>query len=81
MEAQDIILLISDDGVGIAPEILETILTGSGTGSSGGTNIAICNTHRRLQILYGPEYGLSYNSAPGSGTEVQIRIPALRTED
>ena len=81
MEAQDIFLLISDDGVGIAPEILETILSGSGTGSSGGTNIAICNTHRRLQILYGPEYGLSYNSAPGSGTEVQIRIPALRTED
>lgn len=78
MEDQDIILLISDDGVGIPPEKLPDIISGTGTGSGKGTNIAVYNTHRRLQILYGKSYGLSYTSQPGQGTEVQIRIPAIK---
>ena len=78
MEDSDIVLLISDDGIGIATEQLATILSGEGASSSGGTNIAVYNTHRRLQILYGPDYGLSYTSNPGHGTEVEIRIPARK---
>ena len=66
------------DGVEISPEILPTILSGNGNSTSGGTNIAIYNTHRRLQILYGPDYGLTYSSKPGHGTEVEIRIPAKK---
>ncbi|MDO4275690.1 MAG: histidine kinase [Eubacteriales bacterium] len=78
MEDEDIVLLISDDGVGISPEKMPTILSGTGQSSSGGTNIAIYNTHRRLQILYGSKYGLQYTSEPEKGTEVQIRIPAQK---
>ena len=71
-------LLISDDGVGIPSEKLSAILSGNGNSTSGGTNIAVYNTHRRLQILYGSDYGLTYSSTPGNGTEVEIRIPAIR---
>ena len=78
MENEDVVLLISDDGVGISPEILSTILSGNGKSQSGGTNIAVYNTHRRLQILYGKNYGLTYSSKPGEGTEVEIRFPAHR---
>ena len=78
MENEDIVLLISDDGVGIAPDKLPVILSGEGTSISGGTNIAIYNTHRRLQVLYGADYGLTYSSDVGKGTEVQIRIPAKK---
>ena len=80
MEDGDIVLLISDDGVGIAPDKLPMILSGEGTSISGGTNIAIYNTHRRLQVLYGADYGLTYSSDVGKGTEVQIRIPAKKDE-
>ncbi|MDO4521571.1 MAG: sensor histidine kinase [Eubacteriales bacterium] len=78
MEGSDIILLISDDGVGMPVEKQKSILTGSGQSASGGTNIAVYNTHRRLQVLYGKDYGLSYHSQSGVGTEVQIRLPAHR---
>lgn len=102
MEDGDIVLLISDDGVGIPPEKLRGILSGADGGEAaagvpsddhgqtpeagrsaarrplGGTNIGIYNTHRRLQILYGTEYGLSYTSEPGRGTDVQIRFPAQK---
>ena len=80
MEAEDIVLLVSDDGVGITDDILSTILTGDGQSRSGGTNIAVYNTHRRLQILYGDRYGLSYSSKPGQGTEVEIHFPAYRED-
>ena len=78
MENENVVLLVSDDGVGIPPEILSTILSGNGNSQSGGTNIAVYNTHRRLQILYGNDYGLTYSSKPGEGTEVEIRFPAHR---
>ncbi|MCD7885815.1 MAG: histidine kinase [Lachnospiraceae bacterium] len=78
MEDEDIVLLISDDGVGMSQETLQNILYGTGPSASGGTNIAIYNTHRRLQILYGSSYGLKYSSTVGKGTDVQIRIPAQK---
>lgn len=78
IEDQDVVLLISDDGVGIPPDKLSDIISGSGAGSGKGTNIAVYNTHRRLQILYGSSYGLSYTSQQGQGTEVQIRLPARK---
>ncbi|WP_334303506.1 sensor histidine kinase [Blautia massiliensis (ex Durand et al. 2017)] len=78
LHIEDTVLLISDDGVGISPEILSTILSGKGKSQSGGTNIAVYNTHRRLQILYGNDYGLTYSSKPGEGTDVEIRFPAHR---
>lgn len=75
-EEKGIVILISDDGVGIAPEVLENILAEKKVTQSGtGTNIAVYNTHRRLQLMYGTEYGLKYSSTPGEGTEVEIRIP------
>lgn len=78
MEDEDIVLLLSDDGVGIDPDILPKFLDGTfHNPQSKGSNVAVYNTHRRLQILYGERYGLSFSSTKGQGTEVQIRIPAI----
>ena len=70
-------LIISDDGVGITDEKLKVILDGNGK-SKTGNNIAIYNTHHRLQILYGMEFGLSYTSELGKGTDVSIKLPAQK---
>lgn len=80
IEDETMVILISDDGVGISEENLKSILSGTGT-SKTGTNIAIYNTHRRLQVLYGEEYGLFYSSTVGVETEVQIRLPAILQQD
>lgn len=74
LEGDTVVILISDDGIGIPPEKLPGILSGEGGGK--GNNIAVYNTHRRLQLLYGPGYGLHYKSEPDKGTEVEIRLPA-----
>lgn len=75
MEKEDLVFVITDDGVGIPPEEIDTILTGAKE-SHAGSNIAIQNTHTRLQMYYGSDYGLTYRSVLGQETSVEIRIPA-----
>ena len=76
MEGMDIVFVISDDGVGIPPEKVPLILDGTYEDGKG-SNIGIYNTHLRLQLLYGKGYGLHYESTPGQGTEVQVRLPGI----
>ena len=76
-EDEDIVFIVSDDGIGVPPEKMETILSGKG-GSSIGSNIGIYNTHKRLQLYYDKSYGLTYRSSETTGTEVEIRIPARK---
>lgn len=76
LDDNDIVFVISDNGIGIPPEKLPLILEGvyeDGRGS----NIGIYNTHHRLKLLYGQQYGLHYESVCGKGTEVQVRLPAV----
>ncbi len=73
-DGSDAVLLVSDDGVGMDDSTLASVLSGENKKTTG-TNIAVFNTHRRLQILFGDSYGLTYRSTYGEGTEVEIRIP------
>ncbi len=75
-EDMDILFTISDTGMGIPAGQLANILDGTGSGS--GSNIGIYNTHLRLQLLYGEAYGLQFQSTYGKGTEVHVRIPAIK---
>jgi two-component system sensor histidine kinase YesM len=78
-EETTLIFVISDDGVGIPQEKMEHLLDGAReTDSSSGSNIGIYNTHRRLQLYYDTQFGLTYRSTPGVETEVEIRIPAKK---
>lgn len=78
-EEDDLQFLISDDGVGMDEEQIALILSGQGS-SEKGSNIGVYNTHRRLQLLFGAEYGLHYESSEGSGTEVTVRIKMKKEE-
>ncbi|MEE8835915.1 MAG: sensor histidine kinase [Eubacteriales bacterium] len=79
-EGSDVVLTVADDGVGIPPEKLKTILTKKPVDSGRGNHIAVYNTHRRLQILYGNGYGLTFRCPESGGTEVEIRLPARLPE-
>ncbi|HCT91622.1 MAG TPA: hypothetical protein DF613_09640 [Lachnospiraceae bacterium] len=75
-EDEDIVFVISDNGIGIPDKKLPSLLDGTYEDGKG-SNIGIYNTHLRLQLLYGKEYGLHYESTWGKGTEVQVKLPAL----
>ncbi|WP_409345210.1 ATP-binding protein [Paenibacillus sp. MBLB4367] len=64
--------VVADDGVGIAPERLKTLLDRADTDESQG--VGLRNINKRLKYEYG--ISLELESEPGRGTKVTIRIPA-----
>lgn len=70
----DCTITVEDDGAGMDPELAEAVLSGRGERSG----IGIANVDQRLRTLYGPEYGLVVETAPGAGTRVTFRVPLSR---
>lgn len=77
LQQEDLIFTVADDGIGIAPEILQNILS-TPAGRSG---IGIKNVHERIQLTFGPGYGLHIESEEDEGTVVTIRLPRNRREE
>ncbi len=65
----NLIFTVSDNGPGIPAEKLGSILTSDSSG------YGIQNVHHRIQLFYGPEYGLHYESRPGEGTMASLTLP------
>ncbi len=76
-ENGEILLSVLDNGMGMAEEEVSLILTDSNRKPSHGSGVGIINVCKRIQILFGKEYGLTIKSEPDEGTEVSIRIPAI----
>lgn len=83
MSDERLILLVSDDGVGMEESVLQQLRNRLKTGGEylltdeKGTHngIAIENINSRLKLLYGESYGLEISSTRGLGTQVEISIP------
>ncbi len=65
---------VEDDGAGIDPEVVRRSLDGSPDGDS----VGLGNVDERLRQVYGDEYGLVVETAPGAGTKVSMRVPKFR---
>lgn len=73
---QTVCIKVMDDGVGMDADTLSKVMSGSIKTS--GSSYGVKNVHARLQLMFGEEYGLSYESKEGEGTCVTIRIPHHR---
>lgn len=62
---------VEDDGVGIDPEQLRSVLAGH----TDGDHVGLRNVDARLRQVYGDEHGLVIETAPGEGTLVTMRVP------
>ncbi|GBG05811.1 putative two-component sensor histidine kinase, partial [Paenibacillus agaridevorans] len=61
---------VVDDGAGMSPERAADIMRRDKEAGYG-----IGNVHERIQLAYGPEYGVTLFSRPGIGTQVVITCP------
>ncbi|WP_424768597.1 sensor histidine kinase [Paenibacillus sp. sgz302251] len=74
---------VIDDGVGMEEERAQQLLEGRKTtafSSTTGTGSGINNVHERIRTLFGESYGLSIDSSPGSGTIVEVALPAKQEQ-
>lgn len=82
-----LLIRVSDDGVGIEQEKLDTLnnklltnsledITESGRDKRGG--IAILNVNNRIKLLFGEEYGIYIQSKKHVGSDVEITLPVIK---
>ncbi|MBW4082431.1 sensor histidine kinase [Paenibacillus sp. S150] len=69
------VFCIEDDGVGMDEDTLRALNTSLRGGADGEMfGIGLRNVNERIRLHYGPSFGLSVSSEPGSGTRVILRI-------
>jgi two-component system LytT family sensor kinase len=62
---------IEDDGVGMDPAELQSMLAGHRDGD----HVGLRNVDARLRQVYGDQHGLVIETAPGEGTLITLRVP------
>ena len=78
LQGDDLLLTVTDDGAGMDAETLARVRARCLHPKVKGANsIGMANVHNRIRLNYGEGYGLSIESAPGIGTTVTLRIPAI----
>ncbi|MBI4941999.1 MAG: histidine kinase [Actinobacteria bacterium] len=65
------LIWVEDDGVGTDPELVRRILAGESEADS----VGLGNVDARLRQVFGDDYGLVVETAPGAGTKVSFRVP------
>ncbi len=77
-----LIIQISDDGIGMKPEVLEKLnrqlnqpVYDSVRLSKNNGGIAIVNVNNRIHLIFGEEYGMSLYSTQGVGTDMVVTLP------
>lgn len=73
MEQDHVILQVADNGMGMTQERLAHLRKAMEREERVGFGISAVN--QRLHLMFGQEYGLSFDSQEGIGTTVTIRIP------
>lgn len=76
-DGDDILMTVSDNGVGMTAEQVEGLLKKERSDSSG---IGIKNVSDRIKIYFGDSYGVKVESEPDAGTKITVRIPKITKE-
>ncbi len=79
-----LVLRVSDDGVGMSEEKLDAVralLKQAPMESSHKAGYGISNVNERIQLSFGRDFGLRFESAPGQGTTVEILHPLIAGEE
>lgn len=83
----DVQFIISDNGMGMKPLMLDFInqklekCLSMETKLSEDEGYGIYNVNERIKLYFGERYGLHYQSEWGQGTEVRILIPQISKEE
>ncbi|WP_342562319.1 sensor histidine kinase [Paenibacillus sp. FSL R7-0345] len=77
MKDRNLIFTIRDNGTGMNERQIGKLYSYLETNEIMGERIGIQNVIYRAKLIYGAGFHFSVNSAPGQGTEIELRIPRL----
>ena len=74
-----LMLQVTDNGLGMSPQIVNSLLTKK-VRSESGSGVGVKNVHDRIQLCFGQGYGLEFESELEEGTTVKIWLPIVRDD-
>ena len=77
IEDEKLYIIVKDDGVGIDKDLLKDLVFNLNEKYNSSDHIGLYNVHKRIELLYGIDYGLEINSEAGKGTEVILVLPEI----
>lgn len=80
-QGDHLVFTVRDNGKGMDPERLayvQRLISGELKDEDAPSGFGLFNVNQRLQLNYGPEYGLLLASEEGEWTEVNVIIPAVK---
>ncbi|MEK0313884.1 cache domain-containing sensor histidine kinase [Cohnella sp. 56] len=84
-DGEELRIVVSDSGKGIAPGLLEQLNRSLASGEAyesagGGSGIGLRNVNSRIRLYFGEQYGLRFVPRD-RGAEVVVRMPSLTVND
>ena len=76
-EDDSLYFTITDNGLGMSEDMVETLLSKDFVPSKKGSGIGAKNVNERIKLYFGSEYGLKVESEPDEGTKITIHLPAV----
>ena len=76
-EDDSLYFTITDNGLGMSEDMVETLLSKDFVSSKKGSGIGVKNVNERIKLYFGSEYGLKVESEPDEGTKITIHLPAV----
>lgn len=73
--ADDLVIVIYDDGIGMQENILNELKDMLKKEVNPSNHIGLYNVHKRIQLMYGKAYGIDIKSEVNEGTVVKIILP------
>lgn len=74
-EESGMCIRVSDDGIGFDPSLVNLDILERADESTRHNHVALANINRRIQLLYGREYGMQITASPGAGADILLTLP------
>jgi two-component system sensor histidine kinase YesM len=81
LEENVLVVSVRDNGNGMSAQALADIFKGEKPEHKGLSRIGLYNVRRRIELSYGPSYGVEVSSVYGEGTVVTLKLPVQQTEN
>lgn len=77
----DVFIEVSDNGMGIPEDKLETLLSDKTRSRGKGSGIGLWNVNQRISLYFKGDYGLKIESELDEGTTVTIHLPKISIDE
>ena len=72
---QDLLVIVEDKGLGMSKPVFDHLQQLLREGENNTVHKGIYNVHRRIQLMFGMDYGVKLSQPPAGGTRVEMRLP------